>query len=304
MEEWLVGAIKEKTGLDGERIQSLVNKKLAEFPELNEDAALRMIATENGMVPIRRKYKINDVVENLNHINVSGWIKRKQEARTVIIKGRVGKVMNLILEDDSGEIGIVVWNERHIGNLETAERGDALSVANAYSKMNRRIGGLELHLGSGSAIALTKNQEKSVAAPAEEATGGSRSMVYEIDKEDRTYSIRGFITRLFTNKIYLIRCEICKKTVPERCDIHGDKTLSKMLLITGVLDDGSGSVRISFFDKAARKLLDLSSKESIDDKLNDLTFGLYQVDISGRSNKFNDRLSITARTVDKSRYTL
>lgn len=304
MEDWIIEAIIEKTGIDREKINQLIHKKREEFPDLSEDAALRMVATDNGVVPIRRNYKIRDITENISHININGRIKKLQEPRAVVIKERPAQVMNLILEDEGGEIGLVVWNEKHIETLTASEAGDILSIANAYSKINSRAGNLELHLGSGSAISITKTRVETNSQLKTPAVSGEASKISDLKGGEQQYLLRGFLVRLFTNKTQIVRCEICKKTVQDTCEIHGDKALSKMLLISGILDDGSGSVRVSFFDKTAQKLLDISARETTEEKLNDLSFGLHQLDVTGKIGTFNDSLTLTARTVIKTAYSI
>ena len=60
-EDWLIEAVAEKLGTTKEKVNELIKKKLSEFQNLTESAALRMVATENGVVPIRRGYKIADI---------------------------------------------------------------------------------------------------------------------------------------------------------------------------------------------------------------------------------------------------
>ena len=176
--------------------------------------------------------------------------------------------------------------------------GENISIANAYSKENPFNGIIELNLGSGSAISVNSNftQQKE-----------ERVTKYKKIKElndGETANINGFITRLFSDDIYLIRCNICKKKVDIECDIHKDKALSKTLRIRGIFDDGIYSSSITFFDKQADSLLNISQSQDIKEKLNDISFGLYQLNISAKMNRFNDNYSLTARKVAKAEYNL
>ncbi len=88
MEDWIIEAIIEKTGIDREKINQLIHKKREEFPDLSEDAALRMVATDNGVVPIRRNYKIRDITENISHININGRIKKTTRTQSSRNQGK------------------------------------------------------------------------------------------------------------------------------------------------------------------------------------------------------------------------
>ena len=298
MEEWIIDKITEKNNKSREEILNLISQRKNQFPELTEDAILRMLATENGVIPIKRDYKIKEINQRINHVNLSAKIKRKFPPRTVTVKGREAKVMNFVVEDETGEMPVVTWNENYIDKIMSSKDGEKISIANAYSKENPFNGIIELNLGSGSAISInsTVTQQK-------EETKIEYKKIKEI-KDGETADINGFITRLFSEDIYLIRCNICKKKVDVECDIHKDKALSKTLRIRGIFDDGIYSSSITFFDKQADSLLNLSQNQDIKEKLNDISFGLYQLNINAKMNKFNDNYSLTARKVTKTGYNL
>jgi ssDNA-binding replication factor A large subunit len=298
VEDWLIGELKEKKGLSDDKIDTMIKEKQNQFPSLNREAAIRMIATQNGITPVKRNFKINEIAEESSHINVSGRVKRKFEPRAIKIKGREGRVMNLNLEDETGNINLVVWDEKVIDYINSGvSEGDEVSIANAYSKKNKLTGSLELHVGSGTAISVTNkssNRQENI----------KYDKIKDITEENKIYHLKGFIARLFTNDIYLVRCTECNKKVNVTCDVHGDKFLSKTLLITGIIDDGVSSMKISFFDKTAEKLLSLSKSNTIEEKLNDLSFGLYQVEIAATARKFNDVFSLTARDIKPLTYNM
>jgi len=298
MEEWIIDKITEKSNKSKEEIINLINQRKNQFPELTEDAILRMLATENGIIPIKRDYKIKEINQRINHVNLSARIKKKFPPRTVTVKGREARVMNFVIEDETGEMPVVTWNENYIDKIMGSKDGENISIANAYSKENPFNGIVELNLGSGSAISVnsTFTQQK-------EETRTKYKKIKELN-DGETANINGFITRLFSDDIYLIRCNICKKKVDIECDIHKDKALSKTLRIRGIFDDGIYSSSITFFDKQADSLLKISESQDIREKLNDISFGLYQLNISAKMNRFNDNYSLTARKVAKAEYNL
>ncbi len=298
MEEWIIDKITEKSNKSKEEILKLISQRKNQFPELTEDAILRMLATENGIIPIKRDYKVKEINQRINHVNLSAKIKRKFPPRTVTVKGREARVMNFVVEDETGEMPVVTWNENYIDKIMNSRDGENISIANAYAKENPFNGIIELNLGSGSAISVN-----STVTEQKEETKIEYKKIKEI-KDGETADINGFITRLFSDDIYLIRCNICKKKVDVECDIHKDKALSKTLRIRGIFDDGIYSSSITFFDKQADSLLKLSQSQSIKEKLNDISFGLYQLNINAKMNKFNDNYSLTAKKIAKTEYNL
>ncbi len=298
-ERWLLDAIIEKTGMSQDKLDSLIKKKLAEFPNLNGDAALRMIATENGVMPIRHSYKINEINEELQHINLTATIKRKFSPRDIKIKGTPSRVINIVLQDESGSISTVVWDVKKVDEITSnAYEGDSMSIANAYARKNKVTGALELHLGSGSAIKITRMQGNEAVKPV------VYQRITEVKDDSKLYRLRCLLTRVFTNNIFLVKCNICNKRVVDKCDEHGDKAISKTLMVSCILDDGLSSIRASFFDRTAKKLLDLSKAESLEQKLNDLSFGMYQLEIVAVPNAFNNSLSLNVRDVKAANYNL
>lgn len=297
-DDWLRDALLEKTGMPKEKLEELIKKKLAEFPNLNKDAALRMVATENGVMPIRRAYKINEIGEGVSHINLTATIKRKFAPRDIRIKGTPSKVINVVLQDDSGLINTVVWDVKKVDEIiSRANEGDTITIANAYSKSNKVTGGIELHLGSGSAIKITKKQGN--AAP-----NVAYQRISDIKDDSKMYRLRCLLTRIFTNNVFLIKCNICNKRVTDTCEEHGDKAISKTLMLSCVLDDGLSSIRASFFDRTAKKLLNISKMENLEEKLNDLSFGMYQLEVVAVPNSFNNTLSLNVRDVKEADYFL
>ncbi|EEZ92813.1 MAG: nucleic acid binding OB-fold tRNA/helicase-type [Candidatus Parvarchaeum acidiphilum ARMAN-4] len=298
MEEWIIDKITEKNNKSKEEIINIINQRKAQLPDLTEDAILRMLATENGIIPIKRDYKIEEIKQKINHVNISAKIKRKFPPRTVTVKGREARVMNFVIEDQSGEIPVVTWDENYIDKIMKSRDGESISIANAYAKENPFNGIIELNLGNGSAISISQTE-----SPKKEIEKIEYKKIAEI-RDGEYANISGFITRLFSDDIYLIRCSICKKKVDVECEIHKDKALSKTLRIRGILDDGLYSSSITFFDKQAEELLELSQNQEIKSKLNDISFGLYQVNVNAKMNKFNDNYSLTARKVASINYTL
>jgi ssDNA-binding replication factor A large subunit len=296
-ETWLLNSLIEKTGLPKEKLNELIKKKTTEFPGLTEDAALRMIATENGVVPIRYSYKLNEINNEISHINVTATIKRKFAPRDIKIKGTPSKVMNIVLQDDSGTINAVVWDVKKVDEISRdAYEGDEISLANAYSKKNKITGGIELHIGSGSAVKIKKDPNTPETKPID------YQRIIDVKDDTKLYHLRCLLTRIFTNNIFLIKCSICNKRVVDRCEEHGEKAISKTFLISCILDDGLSSIRASFFDRTAKKLLELSSAEKLEDKLNDLSFGMYELAITAAPNNFNNTISLNVKDVKLADY--
>ncbi len=290
-ENWLVKAIEEKTGLSKEKIEAMVKEKISQFPALEENAALRMIATENGVVPVQRVFKVNEVNRDINHLDLSGVVSRKFSTKQINLNGRLAQLLKFFVADETGEIGVVVWDTNKIAALEASlHEGDNVTIVNGYSKKNKFNDTYEINIGKVGTVNINSSSNKFVKLSNISKTGTNR--------------IRAFLVRLFTDNTFLVKCTICNKRVVDKCDIHGDKALSKVLMLTGIIDDGNSNMRITFFDKVGEKLLSLANGGTLEEKLADLSFGLYQLDIVAVVNEFNGNISLTARDVSRVNYDL
>ncbi|MDP8012526.1 MAG: hypothetical protein RAK22_00280 [Nanoarchaeota archaeon] len=290
-ENWLVKAVEEKTGLSKEKIEAMVKEKISQFPALEENAALRMIATENGVVPVQRVFKVNEVNRDINHLDLSGVVSRKFSTKQITLNGRAAQLLKFFVADETGEIGVVVWDTNKIAALEASlHEGDSVTIVNGYSKKNKFNDTYEINIGKVGTVNINSSSSKFVKLSNISKTGSNR--------------IRAFLVRLFTDNTFLVKCTICNKRVIDKCDIHGDKALSKVLMLTGIIDDGNSNMRITFFDKVGEKLLSLANGGTLEEKLADLSFGLYQLDIVAVVNEFNGNISLTARDVSKVNYDL
>ena len=291
VEDWSINQILEKTKLTKEQIEEKIKKKIEEFPALTREAAIRSVATDNGVILIRRDYKVSDITEELNHLNLRCKIVRKFEAKEVNLRGGKSKVMNLMVGDETGQIRVVIWDTNRIAEIEKDFReGDEILIINAYSKFSSFSNSFEINIGANTLLKLIAHKET-------HAEADNYTRISQITEENKSYKVRGFITRIFTNNTFIIRCSICGKRVDEKCDIHGDKALSKTLMISAVIDDGLSSTKVTFFDRVAEKFLSLSKEGDLRQKLNDISFGLYQVEVEAVAKSFNGILSLTARDV-------
>ncbi|MCW1293946.1 MAG: hypothetical protein OH316_01240 [Candidatus Parvarchaeota archaeon] len=299
VEDWSINQILEKTNLTREQIEEKLKKKLEEFPALTREAAIRAVAADSGVILIRRDYKVSDIKEEINHLNLRCSIIRKFEAREVNLRGGRSKILNLIVGDETGQIRVVVWDTNKIAELESSfNEGDEILIINAYSKFSSFSSNFEVNIGKNTLLKMIERRGQAAKE------GDNYSRISQINEENKVYRVRGFITRLFTNNTFIVRCRICGKRVDDKCDVHGDKALSKTLMISAVIDDGLSNMKVVFFDRVAEKLLSLSKEGDLRARLNDISFGIYQVEIEAVAKSFNGVLSLTVKDVRPVDYSL
>jgi replication factor A1 len=116
--------------------------------------------------------KISELKPKQGNINVEGTIKEIGEERTFNKYGRELRVVNAVLEDDSGSIKLALWNE----DCNRFKEGDKVKVVNGYvtefqgemQLTGGKFGKIEL-AGEGEAAEETAEEAESKEEPKEVA---------------------------------------------------------------------------------------------------------------------------------------
>ena len=72
--------------------------------------------------------EIKDIQANQGNIDIVAVIVEKEEPRSFEKFGKVGKVCNAKLKDDSGEIKLTLWND----DIEKVNQGDKIHLENGW----------------------------------------------------------------------------------------------------------------------------------------------------------------------------
>ena len=99
--------------------------------------------------------KISDITVAQRSINVVGVVKAVFSSSTFTRQDlTAGKVLRFTLADDSGEIKVVVWNEKAEELEPRVKRGVAVELVNAKAKRDSN-GGFEVHVDSSTYIGVS-----------------------------------------------------------------------------------------------------------------------------------------------------
>jgi replication factor A1 len=162
-----------------------------------------------------------------------------------------GKLANVILEDGTGQIRLVLW-DKEIDLLSQIKEGDFVNVS---GYVRQGIFGPELRLGRSGKIIKTNRNE--------------RSRISEL-KEGQRAEIRAALVMLFESNPFYEICPSCKASVKEQvdgsyvCVAHGNVEPAYGLHVSGVADDGSGAIRVVAFREQAETILGVDSQRARD----------------------------------------
>lgn len=261
----LVLKVQEGSKLPKEEVEKLIKEKEEEFSGLiSAEGAAHIVAKELGinlLERISRSVKIANVVPGMNSVNVTGKVVRVTEPRTFTKDGGTGQVVNIHLADETGAIRMSLWDDQvalvQEGNLK---EGMTIDVVNGYTKQDNR-GSAELRVGK-KGIIKKSDSELDIKAEAVFSKDAVRKDIAGVLVGD-TVELRGAIVQAFEGRMFYFVCPQCEKKVPEgTCTEHGSVVPKPVLMLSGIIDDGTGNIRAVFFREAAEHVLGLKTEEA------------------------------------------
>lgn len=305
----LVTELENKSNLKKDDILNLVDKKYLEMKNLiTKEGAIYLVAREFGVyLPENAtgRLPIKNITPGMRNVSAIGRIFRISKISEFIkSNGTAGRVSNIFIGDNTGFIRIPLWDEQ-VKLLEdnTISLGDIIQVNNGLARENT-FGDVEISLGRFGSI---NHIEVYVELP---STEGLSKMFLNMFPE-RTdissvisggnFEIKGTVVQLFRGNFLFDVCPMCGgKAESSRCIEHGDVSPSHALVLSFILDDGTGDLRCVLFREVAEKMCGITSEElsEMDTEnryqlLSDKLLGKEFI-LSGRmkKNKLYDRLEM------------
>lgn len=224
---------------------------------------------------------IVDLQLNMYSVDIFARIMHIGDLREFTKKdGKSGQLITLYVKDTTGDVRTVLWDES-VNLVQNATSGDLLLIQNAYTREGIS-GDTELHVGRQSSIVINPKEleEKGqlisqVKEPfiEEKLTPDAVKeypRVYIKDcKENQFVEVRGTVLKLYERNPIYEACPKCRKGVKSEnnekiCPNCGkiDKSIPRLLL-SGILDDGSGNIRFVVIGKEGEKILELTTDELV-----------------------------------------
>ncbi|UCG94975.1 MAG: DUF2240 family protein [archaeon] len=305
----IVSRIVENTDLEKTKVENMIKEKESEFSGLiSPEGAAHIIAKELGLNLLQRMpkdLKVENILSGMNTVNMTGKVLRIFEPREFEKNGKKGKVVNLILADETGQIRMSLWNEQ-VKAVEEGqlEQGKVIEIINGYTK-DDGMGGCELRLGRSGQLKLSDKDIKV-------QSGAVHSMKIRDLSPGANAEVRGAMVQFFESNPFYYVCPKCENRVTEgKCEEHGEVKPKPVLVISGIIDDGYGNIRVVFFREQAEKVLGMDTKKAykITEEGKDLKplrenleerLGL-EFRLRGRAkvNKFFERLELVANQIEE-----
>lgn len=242
--EKILEKIASSSNVGKDEIERRVEAKRAKLSGfISKEGALQVIAAELGVNFDNEVFKIDELLPGMRKVNTCGKIIRLFPIRSFTSKtGQEGKVLNFILADETGNIRIVLWDTKHIEQIEGGKikEGDSIQILNGTMREG------EVHLGSFSQFKKSERTFESVSSDKKT----SKKKIKDLNVND-SVSIRAFIVQSFDPRFFNV-CPECKKKVNSEqedfvCATHGRVVPEKRALINILIDDGTETIRTVLF---------------------------------------------------------
>lgn len=236
--------ITQKSGKDIEEINQLIKTKLEKFAGLlTESGAIIMIAKELridlNLDKITHLIKIKELNEGLQNIDVIARVNNVYPEKEFEKNGKKGKLISIIVSDETGEIRLTLWNkDAEIITEKKVQKGDIILLKNCFvTKWNDRM---QLNLSFNGNIELNPEIENTL--PKYEK---NIKKIVEVEQGERDVNVIGRITKLFPEREFetserkgkYLNFEIGDSTATINCTAWNDavKTITKYNIGDGIL---------------------------------------------------------------------
>ena len=255
---------------------------------LSEEEASAMFIPELATLEkaIYDYIKIIDVEEDEQDKIIIGRIIEMYDIVTFERDNREGYVRNIEIADDTGAIRVSLW---HDDAKREFELGQAIKLQNPRFLYNDTSNRVEASVSSSTTI-LDPSESELEKLPSYEELMEAIFVPKTIEsllEDDTNVKITARISEVNSNRYLLKKCPNCGSNVGQTdienvCDFCGElfDEPNYTLMIPARLEDETGEISVTFFDRLAEQLIEMD-KESvisivedgngIEDKLEDLT---------------------------------
>jgi ssDNA-binding replication factor A large subunit len=185
--------------------------------------------------------------------------------------GSPGKVVNLFIGDNTSYVRLPLWNDQvKLVEEEELKVGDIVKIMNAMAREG--MFGIELSLGKYGRIAPMDEDVEIELPDAEElakrflSPDSMRERVSIKDVIPGNFEARAFIVQVFKSNFIFYTCPECGGKIDttdgkHTCSMHGEVDAEPALVVSAIADDGTESIRITFFRNVAEQLCGINAQE-------------------------------------------
>jgi len=260
--------INSATGLSAEEIEKKIVDKQRELSGLvSREGAAYIVAKELGLDLIERKVNrivIKDLNPEMRGIALDARVLRVFGVREFERAGQKSKVANILLGDTSGVVRMSLW-DKQLELLEMLMPGTAIEIFGAYVREDNR-GDNEIRLGKRGGVRVKEHSDLPMIENIAADTSPKAFTIGELT-EGSNGALRAMVMQLFDTEQFYEICPTCGTRIRSEagkytCKEHGAVQPEQTIVVSGVIDDGTGNIRAVCFRDNAYKLLGMT-KETV-----------------------------------------
>ena len=204
--------------------------------------------------------KIVKLQQEKGYASFQGVITTVEDLRKITLKsGDEVSLLSFMVSDDTDSIRITAWREKADELSESLKIGEGISLKNVelrfsnYWEKNEATISFDSNLEK---IDLKISNLKIAKTPTKEKTSSFSKNFTEINSIQSSgfFEIKGFISNELKNIRFYEACTNCRRKIDNcTCDKKGDSKMT--MIISHIVEDESGKIRVTFIGEAAEKLV-------------------------------------------------
>jgi replication factor A1 len=225
--------------------------------------------------------------------------------------GNKGLVRTVEIADGTGVLRSSFWDDKAEMPLNI---GETIKIENP--SINTREDNLEISVGRNTMVTKATAEESGSLPSFDDI----KEMIYQtkkiddIEEEDKNIKVTGQIVEAYGNRVLYEMCPNCNKRVTlvddiYVCDICGEEIEepNHLMIIPCVIEDDTGTMRVTFFRTAAEELIGMKINEvleviektgdegSLEDKISDLVGNEITVIADASFDEYNEEIRLNAK---------
>lgn len=204
--------------------------------------------------------KIVDLQQEKGYASFQGVITTIDDLRKITLKsGDEVSLLSFTVSDDTDSIRITAWREKADELSKSLKIGEGISLESVELRFSNYWEKNEATISFDSSlekIDLKISNLKIAKTPTKEKTSSFSKNFTEINSIQSSgfFEIKGFISDELKNIRFYEACTNCRRKIDNcTCDTKGDSKMT--MIISHIVEDESGKIRVTFIGEAAEKLV-------------------------------------------------
>lgn len=259
--EKIVEKICEQAKISKEDVNKLIEEKQDELSGLvSVEGAAYIVAREHGINLLKeskRQLKIKNLLSGLKSVDLVARVVKISDVREFEKNGKKGKVVNLTIGDETGISRLSLWNEEtQLVSGGNVQEDDTIKITKGFVITDNR-GNIEVRIGRGKIEKIQEDIQVVAVPMSNELQKFTVAVRKPLDKirEGDYLETKACLVQIFKRNMFYDVCSVCGSRLSNsECKEHGPVTPQFHMVISGVIDDGTGNVRAVFFRELAEKI--------------------------------------------------